>query len=305
MQIRREILIGVGTALAMVVIVAFGSIGLLVRMGPAIQNILENNVSSLVAVETMLTVLAETPPGTEDARRRFQRGLDDARATVTEAGEPEAIEVIDASWRDAIAGDAPTRLRALRALNELTEVNRNAMLRADRDARLLGSAGAWTAAFLGAMTFSLGLLGLGRLRRRLLEPLTEIYDVVTAPASLNIGRRCTATEGFTELREIQTAVNDLLDARLRGRQNDEDHVARVLLLQLLDEDPLPAFAFDARGKLVAANVGALELLETASVGEIRERIDKGSSDDEGLEITAIGETGGTLVRFRDRDRAAE
>ena len=53
MQLRREFLVGLGILVVLNVLFAFGAIGLLLRMSPAIERILKENVSSGEAADEM------------------------------------------------------------------------------------------------------------------------------------------------------------------------------------------------------------------------------------------------------------
>jgi len=102
MPLRRNFLLSVGMLLACNVLLAFGSIGLLTRMSPAIERILRENVSSDEAVEYMLVLLAQAArERPSDARQKhFEQALQRARKHVT---EPEEVSVLEhvAQWYGA------------------------------------------------------------------------------------------------------------------------------------------------------------------------------------------------------------
>src|SRR5690606_10406021 len=86
MRIRDEVRLGVGALLAIQVLTMIAAVALLARMTPAIDQILENNEKSIRAVERMLLVLAEPPPGPgqPDLRRaHFERALAEAQGNIT------------------------------------------------------------------------------------------------------------------------------------------------------------------------------------------------------------------------------
>ena len=72
MRIRDEIRLGVGTLLLVQILLMFAAVGLLSRMTPAIDQILEDNERSIHAVERMLVVLAE-PPSSDPIRAADRR----------------------------------------------------------------------------------------------------------------------------------------------------------------------------------------------------------------------------------------
>jgi hypothetical protein len=57
MTLQRDVAVGVGLLAGLAFIVALGAVGLLVRMGPAVETILQRNGRSLEAGEDMLRVL--------------------------------------------------------------------------------------------------------------------------------------------------------------------------------------------------------------------------------------------------------
>ena len=179
MQLRRNLHLGVALLAAMNLMLAFSAIALFMRMGPAIERILEDNVQSLSAAETMLAIVAD-PGAARDPHRLFAASLLVAQGNVTEDAEKPQLAVIDAHWADALTGRDPARRDVLSALTELADINREAMFAADRRAQALGMAGAWVAVFLGLLSFGTALFVVTRLRDRVLDPLDEVRKTLVA-----------------------------------------------------------------------------------------------------------------------------
>jgi nitrate/nitrite-specific signal transduction histidine kinase len=100
-------------------------------------------------------------------------------------------------------------------LERLVEVNRNAMAAVDERAKRLGSAGAWSAVFIGALTFLLSLIVLARLERRFVQPLLELHEVLNATRQGHLLRRCRSNvDAPREVLNLTQTINRLLDERL-------------------------------------------------------------------------------------------
>lgn len=245
----------VGTALA--------GIGFLERMAPAIGRILTDNVASVHAAETMLSILV-TPPANDqlaDERRvRFYDALDAAEENVTEEAERESLVAIRRHADDALGGEVSAREDVAGALVALSETNQGAMGRANEEALRLGLAGRWALAFLAIFGLVGSVVTIRRARRTLLAPLAEIGSVLEAFRAGVSHRRCFV--GRTdELREVLGTINALLDRAERplatGVREDGPRV-RALVAALLDRDSAPLVVIDARGGVFAANREALD-----------------------------------------------
>ena len=78
MRLHREASIGIGAILALQILLSMLGIALLTRMGPAVEQILKENVFSGEAVEDMLAAVATTPAG-EEVPPHFVAALERAR----------------------------------------------------------------------------------------------------------------------------------------------------------------------------------------------------------------------------------
>jgi hypothetical protein len=219
MDLRRELLSTIGTLVVLNLLLAFGAIGLLVRMGPAIELILQENVYSIVATEEVLAELADAGGAAlyEQARLRVQMSLDRAQKNVTEAAERPVLAALERALPGAMAGEAGARRQAVQAVRELIHINREAMRAVDEEARRLGSAGAWAAVLVGFVSFLLSLLVVVRLQKRFVRPLVDLYEVLEGAREGNHLRRCRISDAPREVSQVLLSVNTLLDDRLRSR----------------------------------------------------------------------------------------
>lgn len=217
MELRRELLLTIGVLVLLNLLLAFGSIGLFVRMGPAIERILQENVYSIVATEEMLTVLAEFggEPLPKGARALLRESLQKARQNVTENEEEEVLESIERHLFAAMDGDSQARKTVIGELAQLIRINRDAMRRVDEKARRLGSAGAWAAVFIGFLSFVLSLFVVVRFQTRFVRPLVNLYEVLISVHQGNRLRRCHVGEAPREVVQVVHSVNELLDARMQ------------------------------------------------------------------------------------------
>ena len=263
MEFKRDVLLGMGALVLVLVAVCFGTIGLLARMSPAIEHVLEENDESVEAVEQMLAVMAEAGPEpiTPQAKLRFKEALERVRANVTEAEEEPEIYAVSTSWEAAIAGDAGERKETVEALRRLAAVNRAAMHRASHEAQRLGSAGAWAVALLCALGFGAALVVKRRLDRRILRPIDELTTVLAAVLAGDSHRRCTIAGAPQALTPVMRSINAMLDrgGSEQAAAPDED-VMLAAFRRLMDEGP-PRVLVDDRHRVLAASRSVLAAID--------------------------------------------
>ncbi|MEZ4228927.1 MAG: hypothetical protein R3B89_07175 [Polyangiaceae bacterium] len=265
MQLTRATRVAFTALLIVNLASAAAAIGLLGRMRPAIERIIERNIYSLEAVESMLVVLA-APEGATDANRR---ALDDAllRAERNITGDQERPLIARLRERTPVAlgGDVAARQESLKALQELADVNRKDIEQADQNAKRLGTAGAWAVSFLALLALGSGFIGLRRFDRRVLAPLEELHSVLTDHSQGQRLRRCGALgQASKELHESMLSLNELLDSRaeesvrrIEVNWQEDSEAERGSLLAVLDLIPEPTWLVDGEGAILAANSQAL------------------------------------------------
>ena len=292
LRTSRRLTLAVALLLAIQLLTSLGAIVLLGRMSPAIQKILEENVASVQAVETMALALAA--PDGDEVRGRFFDALARAKSNVTIAAEAAPIATLERRADAALSGDPAAQRDAVLALAELGQVNREAMQAADDAAQRLGSAGAWAAVFLGIAGLALSSLTIRRLERRVLAPIAEIMRVVTAHRAGDTRRRCASPHATPELELVMTTLNELMDAKERAVTVAPADTAgdREMLLALLDRAPSPGAIVNATGDLLVANEAALDLLagsEGAAFREALERAGRGAEAGGDVEVHQLGD----------------
>lgn len=215
MPIRREFLTTLGTLIVLNLLLAFSSVALLSRMGPAIERILTRNVPSINVTQQMLRTLALTPAGVlpPEARAELLTQVNRARNNQTEKDEPAIIKRLQDAI-DRYQTDEPREREAVvSAILELSATNTQAMERADAEARRLSLTGGWAAAVGGAISVWVWLLVMWHLSRRFLGPVLELQDVMEAHERGDRFRRCHFPQAADDLKRVLASVNRLLDAR--------------------------------------------------------------------------------------------
>ena len=222
MELRRELLLTVGALVSLNLLLAFGSIGLLVRMGPAIERILQENVYSIMAGEEMLAELAESggAPLSADARGRVQQSFKNAKKNVTEPSERPVLDSLERHLEQAMGGDPQARSQVVGDIRQIIRINREAMRSVDEEARRLGSAGAWASVLVGFFSFLLSLFVVVRLQNRFVRPLVDLYQVLESARQGDRLRRCRLVEAPREVIQVTQSVNKLLDERLQRDNAD-------------------------------------------------------------------------------------
>ncbi|MEL6184389.1 MAG: hypothetical protein AAFU79_07180 [Myxococcota bacterium] len=244
-----------------VVVLALAAIALFDRMSPAIEQIIDENVVTMEAGETMLAVLARPDLDPAEAEERFQAALLQAQSRLTEREEAPLLEDIERLWRALQAGqNRRTELVAL--VEELTAVNRRSMETADSEANRLGAAGAWTVAFLSLLILVVTQVFAGRLDDRVVQPLLSVAEVVQAAESGERHRR-SPQRGPPEVLAISAGLNRLLDLAdsLRASGRVSPVRDRALIGHLLDGKEGSWVVVDGDGDVVTANAPARQRLD--------------------------------------------
>ena len=214
MRLARGLSLGAWLIVGINLLMAFGAIGIFMRMTPAIAEIISNNERSLQACEEMLTAIALTTSRNGNIavhRRNFKDALDRASKNVSEEEEPAAIKVISLNYEKIFAGDNNAVVVTTSAILELSRVNRNAMVSADRRAQQLGRGGAWGIVFMAMFSFITGIVFIQQMTKKLLLPLEEIKTVLLEHQAGENRRRCAGANLPTDIRGIFGIINRLLD----------------------------------------------------------------------------------------------
>lgn len=307
MRAAGEIRAGIGSLVAVQIFVALATIGLLVRMAPAIAHILEEDVSSTAAVEEMYASFALRDCGLSipEAEARFEQAADQAYLHAAAPDEVALINSLEPAWRRAMAGDCDSRDRVAVTLDRIADLNRAQMYKADHQARQLGAAGAWAAAILGLVTFATSAVIIRQFTQRVAIPLSEIEAVLLSASQGDPYRRCRRIDGPAEYSVIAARLNQLLDRRLASHEDEDPQIRandRALLQHLLDRIGEPCVAVDRSGAVIAANDQAMDVLAGSGIDSLADALAiSPDGDPETSLITAVepfGKAQGFLVRLQ-------
>lgn len=194
-------------------LMALGSIWVFMRMTPAIEVIIARNERSLQACDDMLVIMAGTVSSRDVAQRQqsFAAALEKVRLNITESHEGETVAAISKNYRQALRGNHRARKLVLAQLVQLTHINREAMVSADKQAKQYGHAGAWGVVFMAIGVFFAAMLFLRSIRKNLAEPLIQISSVVAAQLEGDTLRRCGGANVPGEIKSLYDGINELLD----------------------------------------------------------------------------------------------
>lgn len=214
MRLAQTVRVGAWFLIGLNLLMALGSIWIFKRMAPAIEVIIQQNQRSLQAGEDMLASLAlvgDTMAENDAHCSAFKAALDRAKNNVTEAEEPKVLAQIEQIYVAACHGDLAARQQVVPSIIHFGNINRQAMLQADRRAQQLGYAGAWGVVFMAVCVFLAGIIFIRRLSRRVVTPLEEIYKVVAAYQNGDTMRRCVGSDLPPDVRGVYSSINDILD----------------------------------------------------------------------------------------------
>ena len=270
MRMNQRISVAVGSLVGLQLLASGAAIGLLARMGPAIEAILEGNEAALHAVTEMLDVLAESEGGAvlPVDRRRYAAALEAVDQVVAEADERPTVERLRADSPGALEGDRAARVRVLAALERLGGRNLRSMRQEELLARQLGVAGAWSVVALGVASVGFGVFVRRRIAQEIEDPVEEMDATLAEIRGGDPHRRVAVRPGLAaEITRVGQGVNDLLDRRqAEGTQRalKIGTTDRAILLHLLDKEPVPVVVVDARGELVISNEAGNDLFVSES-----------------------------------------
>ena len=222
MRLAQAVRLGAWLLIGINLLMAVGTIGIFIRMAPAIDVIIEHNDRSLKACEEMLAALAVSGTGRSlpaEHASFFRSAFERAKSNVTEPEEPQILEKIESRLEPLLSGEMASREAVVADVLELGRINREAMAAADRRAQLLGRTGAWGVVFMALSAFLAGVIFIRSLTRRVVLPLQEIHDVIAAQRNGETMRRCAGADLSPDVAVVFTGINELIDRcrELEGR----------------------------------------------------------------------------------------
>ena len=270
MDVRRDLRISMGVMIALPLLLAANAIVLSMRMGPAIDRVSDDNVASIRAAAEVVELVAEAQaaPPSAATRQRSDAAYERLRANATENSERPLLQAMEASREGALAGDPEAVRDQVTDALALIDVNIRAMHERNAEARRLGRA---NALFAGLFAFVLSRVIARRLRRRIIEPIADLWGVLRGARGGEVYRRCRGFDTSEEVSDVLRAVNDLLDRSFVGGSDGHARSSeRASLLALLEREAAPACVVGHDGTLIAANERLLEGLADARGERLRQ-----------------------------------
>ncbi len=298
MQASRELRLWVGVLVAMQMVLAFGAVRLLGRVGPAVERTESGPLTALMAVQDMLAAMAADGLSTEERLEAFGHALSQAQAVVADVEGQALLDAVVAGHEQALTGDDTARQRVVQQLQQLGEARRGLIARASTRVRRLSGGGAWAVVLLSLCTLTLSLLAATRLQRRLLAPVTEMHGLLASLAQGDRYRRWAAGRRSPEFERMGEALNRLLDEhwpRAAVARQELAELDRAALLTLMDGCAEPVFLVSASGVLAAMNAAARARYDGdhgAEWRQVGQQLAKaGSTSVDGCQITALAGRG--------------
>ncbi len=214
MRLAQAVRLGAWVLVGLNLLMALGTIGILMRMSPAIAAIITRNEHSLQDCEEMLAALALAGDDlalNEKQQARFKVALNLAKKNVTEEGELAVVQKISSRGLAAFAGESKEREAIIADIVRLAEINRKTILQAEKRARQLSEAGVWGVVFMAICVFGVGLLFVRSLIRRVVRPIEELNTVIVAYRNGETMRRCTMANMPQDVRAVFSGINEILD----------------------------------------------------------------------------------------------
>ena len=289
MTVRTKLLLGYGSLLVLLLVTAGSAAWGFADLGRGIDRILKENFESVSASAAMMELLerqdsvtlarlldpAAQPGQMKRLEQEFGHALGRVKANITIDEERPIIERVEAEYgryrksRERLIERRPERpLAAYQAgtfqrfdavkleVQALMDVNRRAMLEADRQARGTATASAAWLGFLVVVALLAVALLYRWLQGEVLLRLDEIRHVADAIAAGDRKRRV-PERGSDELGLIGRSFNAALDHQeaVEGRMEGVLGQSRQVLLGLLGQFPGEHGLLGLDGRIVASNLG--------------------------------------------------
>jgi HAMP domain-containing protein len=285
MTLRWRLLLGYGYLVALLLLATGAAVLGFLRLSAGIDRVLDENYRSIrVAMdlleslerqdsETLSALLTDgdDPGAIETFESEFRHALESARSNVTEERESEVLDGIERAYaqyrlaRDELLAAAPDRPLAAynrsvfpafvsvkRGVRELLDINQEAMVAADREAKSSAlRSGAWLGFVVALALLSLVFLSRA-MQRYVLSRLDRLRHEVARMAAGRENRRL-RDEGEDELGAVARGINALLDRHQTQEGEAEARLARErrILIALVETCHADASLYDLSGRLRA------------------------------------------------------
>lgn len=212
MDFEKKYLLGIRSIIIAMMIVAFTSIFMMERMSHAIKLILDENVYSLEASEDMLRAVGLASISQLDLyQEQFMDAMQRAKNNVTLPGESALIDRIERLAPMSFAGQENALQEIIEEISKLANLNREAMIKADENARFLSIAGGWAVVGLTLICFLFSRRLLHQVRMQTIAPIVEVCRGLIDWEMGNRLRRFQTAKSSKDIRRAQQTLNSILD----------------------------------------------------------------------------------------------
>jgi sulfatase maturation enzyme AslB (radical SAM superfamily) len=198
--------------IAINLVVGISAIFLVERIIPAIDDILQENAYSVqasIALQSSILLSDE---------EKFWTTLEKAKSNITLEGEQEIVDEIrvlgKSYWQEAQSA----KEALIAKIEDLSTVNLRAMDEKEKEASFLGTAGAWSLAFLVVSCTALQLIARRKVITLFIEPILELITVLTTYYQGNRLRRFSNPDATDAIKDAGLILNKILDRDLSNQQ---------------------------------------------------------------------------------------
>lgn len=201
-------------------LLGLGSLFLIERVMPTIDNILtQNGYSISIGVELqeiMFQSVGEHNTSPELAAI-FWQVVQRAEAAITIPGEQQIIDEIRIHGKKYWDGDFSSLISLTDNIRQLININLNAMNEKNRTSKAVGLAGAWALGFLVLASLLLQLILRKLIFSNLMEPTSQLLAVIRDYSNGNNMRRFQSADAFEEIKDVGHLLNRLLDENMSAK----------------------------------------------------------------------------------------
>lgn len=201
-------------------LLGLGSLFLIERVIPAIDDILSENAYSISIATEMQEIVFQSVADQKVAPELaeiFWQVVDRAENNVTVPGEKQIIDEIKIFGKRYWEGDSESLILLTENMRQLININLNSMNEKNRTAKSVGLAGAWALGFLVLASLLLQLILRKLIFSNLMEPTAQLLAVIRDYSSGNHMRRFQSNDAFEEIKDVGHLLNRLLDENMSSK----------------------------------------------------------------------------------------
>ena len=214
------------TVIVLNILIGLGSIFLVDRIKPAINDILNENARTVEAAFSMLELISNHQIKLEESNEvelenatlqksqtQFWQSFDDANKNVTLEKESEILDEVKTLSTQFWLGEKAHREKISELITLLAELNLNEMKKKHTKAESLIITGAWGLGFLLIVSLVVQLVFRSKVLSGVIEPVEQIYSVLKEFKEGNQLRRfADRKDSLLEIKKIGLLMNSILDS---------------------------------------------------------------------------------------------